>query len=300
MELRQLETFEHVARLRSFTKAAEALSLTQPAVTRQIAVLESELHTRLLERMGRQIDLTASGQVLMTYVKEILRLSQEAVRAVEDVTSGGAGRLKVGASNTTSTYILPPLLRQFHQAHPGVELSVHTGASARIAEMVLLNEVDIGFVTGLRENSDLVEIPLVPYATGVVLYPEHPLANRPAGQGVRADELAGSRLILMEEGTNLRSYVDRILSAAGVVEQVAMELDNVEAIKKMIEARLGISLLPLPSVELEVEAGRLAAFELIDVPNSQRTISAIYRKDKYLGKAISAFITLLHDNAMTL
>ncbi len=293
MELRQLETFEYVARMRSFTKAAEALSLTQPAVTRQIAALEAELHTRLLERMGRRIDLTASGVVLMRYTTEILRLSKEAVRAVADVSSGDTGKLSIGASNTTSTYILPSFLRVFHEAYPGVDLSVHTGASARITEMVLMNEVDIGFVTGVEKLGDLIEIPLASYTSGVVLYPEHPLAKRSASQGVRAEELAGSRFILMEEGTNLRTHVDKLLSPAGVVEQVAMELDNVEAIKKMIEARLGISLLPLTAVELEAQAGRLVALPLTDVPDSTRTISAIHRKDKYLGKALSVFINML-------
>src|SRR5205823_13162002 len=112
---------------------------------------------------------------------------------------------------------------------------------------------------------------------------------RPCGEGVRAAELAGCPLILMEEGTNLRTYVDRLLSAAGVEERVSLELDNVEAIKKMIEAQLGISLLPLVSVEAEVEAGRLVTLALTDVPKAQRRITAIHRRDKFLSAALTAF-----------
>lgn len=299
MELRQLETFARVAQRKSFTRAAEELALTQPAVTRQIAALEQELHTRLLERMGRRVQLTAAGEVLFEYAGQILRLTQEAERAVADVATGAAGRLSVGASNTTATYLLPPLLRQFREAYPGVELSVHTGPSAQVAAMVAANEVDLGVVTGPGAHHDLIEIALAEYATGVVVYPEHPLANTTArngsAAGVRTAELAGCPLILMEEGTNLRTYVDRLLSAAGVEEQVTMELDNIEAIKKMIEARLGISLLPLLAVGSEVEAGRLVALPLTDVPGAQRRLVAVHRRDKYLSASLKAFLALLRQ-----
>src|SRR5579871_75270 len=225
MDLRQLEAFVVVVQRESFTRAAEALHLTQPAVTRQVAALETQLNTRLLERMGRHVELTASGEALYRYATEILRLVQEAQRAVMDVDSGVAGRLSVGASSTTATYILPPLLRRFRETHPGVELSIHTGISAQIVERVLANEVDIGIVTGSREQAGLVTLSLTTYETVVVVYPEHPPARRQQVEGgeksdpprgVGADELAGSPLILMEEGTNLRTYVDRFLSAAGV------------------------------------------------------------------------------------
>lgn len=296
MELRQLETFAKVAEMQSFTRASEALSLTQPAVTRQIAALEQELHTRLFERMGRRVLLTAAGDALRSYAVEMLRLSREAARVVADVTTGMSGRLAVGASSTAATYILPPLLRLFREAYPGVELSVHTGISAQVAEMVLSNTVDAGVVTWVGDESELTVIPLADFATGIVVYPDHPLTCRAdPGSPVYAAELGGSPLIMMEEGTNLRTYVDRLLSAAGVQEQVTMELDNVEAIKKMIEARLGISLLPLVAVEAEVQAGRLVAFPLADVPGAHRRLVAIHRRDKYLTSPLRAMLKLLRE-----
>ena len=294
MELHELQAFEAVAKYCSFTQAADALYLTQPAVTRQIASLEAKLKTRLFERLGRSVKLTAAGEVLRQYSVEILRLCAEAHAAVADVASGAAGRLAVGASSTTATYVLPQFLRRFRESCPGVELSVSTGPSAQVAEMVLGGSVDVGVITGYRKHAGLVEIPLADYATGVVVFPEHPLAAKASG-AVTAADLAGCPLILMEEGTNLRTYVDRLLSAAGVEERVTMELDNVEAIKKMIEARLGISLLPLVTVEAEVEAGRLTALTLADVPNAQRRITAIYRQDKYLSAALRSFLSALQN-----
>jgi DNA-binding transcriptional LysR family regulator len=241
--------------------------------------------------------LTSTGETLHGYAAEILRLAREAERAVGDVTTGAAGRLAVGASSTAAAYVLPRFLRRFRERYPGVDLSVHTGPSAQVVEMVTAGSVDIGVVTGFREQAGLVRIPLAEYATGVVVYPEHALAER-RGTAVRAEDLAGSPLILMEEGTNLRTYVDRLLSAAGVEERVAMELDNVEAIKKMIEARLGISLLPLVTVEAEVAAERLVALPLADIPNAHRQITAIYRHDKYLSTILKAFLALLQSRPM--
>lgn len=305
MELRQLETFVRVADRGSFTRASEDLSLTQPAVTRQIAALETELHARLLERMGRRVELTAAGSALHSYAVRIMRLAGEAERAVADVTLGSAGRLAVGASSTTATYVLPPLLRRYRESHPGVELSIHTGGSAQVAAMVAANEVDVGVVTGLGDQAGLVEIGLADYVTVVVVYPGHALAADTAGirgpsRAVSASDLAGSPLILMEEGTNLRAYVDRLLSAAGVQEQVTLELDNVEAIKKMIEARLGISMLPLVAVEAEVDAGRLVALPLAGVPAAHRRIAAIHRRDQYLSGAVRAFLDLLREHFVSL
>src|SRR5580658_5361331 len=143
MQLHELEAFEAVAANRSFTRAAEALFLTQPAVTRQIASLERELKTRLFDRLGKVVALTTAGEALHRYASEILRLKHEAERAVSDVVTGSAGRIAVGANSTTATYLLPPILRQFRETQPGVELAVHTGVSAQVVEMVNANEVDV-------------------------------------------------------------------------------------------------------------------------------------------------------------
>jgi DNA-binding transcriptional LysR family regulator len=290
MELHQLEAFEAVVAHGSFTRAAEALHLTQPAVTRQIASLERELRTRLFDRLGRTVQMTAAGEALHRYAVQIVRLSQEAHHAVADIEAGASGRLAVGASNTLATYVLPPLLRRFREAHPRVEIAVHTGISAQVVEMVRRNEADIGLVTAEVSDAALQVTALADYATCVVVPPAHALAVLTE---VSAAELAGHPLILMEAGTNLRTYVDRLLNTAGVAEQVALELDNVEAIKRMIEAELGISLLPEVAVQAEVAAGRLVALPLRDVPRAHRRIALIHRRDKYLSASIRAFSRLL-------
>lgn len=308
MELHQLEAFEAVVLHKSFTRAAEALFLTQPAVTRQIAALEGELRTRLFDRLGRTVRLTTAGEALHRYAEQMMRLAGEARDAVADIEAGRAGRLAVGASSTLATYVLPGLLRRFRESRNGaaqVEIAIHTGVSAHILEMVREGDADIGLVTGEADAAEeaiqrassaahdpILEVRvLTDYATCVVTPPLHPLAGR--GR-VTAAQLAPYPLILMENGTNLRTYVDRLLSSAGVKEQVTMELDNVEAIKRMIEADLGISILPQVAVRAEVAERRLAALTLADAPRrSHRRIALVYRRDKYLTSALRAFIDLV-------
>jgi DNA-binding transcriptional LysR family regulator len=298
MELHQLEAFEAVVRHGSFTRAADELHLTQPAVTRQVAALEGELRTRLFDRLGRTVRLTAAGEALHRYAEPILRLAQEARAAVADIETGGAGRVTVGASGTLATYVLPALLRRFRETGQGAraEIAIHTGVSARVREMVRAGEADIGLVTASANDlggadEAVALLFLADYETCVVVPPSHPLA---AEEAVGAADLAGMPLLLMEQGTSLRAYVDRLLGDAGVAEQAAMELDNVEAIKRMVEAGLGISLLPRVAVAAEVATGRLCALTLTDAPAAaHRRIALCYRRDKYLSAALRRFIALV-------
>ncbi|HEY3331407.1 MAG TPA: LysR family transcriptional regulator [Capsulimonadaceae bacterium] len=294
MDIRQLESFVEVANLASFTRASEALSLTQPAVTRQIAALEMELRTHLFDRLGRRVELTSGGRALYAYATEILRLSAEARTAVTEIAAGSTGQLAVGASSTAATYLLPPLLRRFREAHPAVELSVRTGPSRRIADMVIGNEVDLGIVMEDPAESSLTIIKLAEYANVAAVYPTHPLATHGRG-AVDVASLAGEELIVMQAGTSMRASVDRLLADAAGSANVVMELDNVEAIKKMIEARFGISILPMVAISDEVAAGRLAAVQLTGSAAVTRPIAAIHRKDKYLTKSLKDLVALLRS-----
>lgn len=293
MELRQLETFVCVARRRSFTRAAEELHLTQPAVTRQIAALEAELKTPLFDRLGKSVPLTAAGEMLLRYAGQILRLTADAREAVAEVGLGASGRLAVGASTTLATYVLPRVLTRFRAAHPGVEVLIRTGVSAHITGLVLSGGVDLGLVTNEEPTeSALVLEPLGEYETVLVLAPEHALASR---ELVTASELVGQPLLLMEAGTNLRHYVDELFASTGVVLAPTMELDSVETIKRMVEVGLGISLLPRVAVETEVAAGTLVARPLREAAHSRRSMALAWRPDKFRTAAMEAFIALLRS-----
>jgi DNA-binding transcriptional LysR family regulator len=291
MELRQLEAFVSVAAEGGFTRASEALSLTQPAITRQIGGLEAELKVRLLDRLGRRVALTAAGEAFLPYASRVLQLVAEARQAIADVSGGTAGRLSVGVSSTAATYILPPILRRFHDCYPRVELSLRTGPSAHTVDVVAANIVDLGLVMDYEERPGIHVDVVGEYALSVVVHPEHALTRR-KDEGVAVADLAGEATILMQTGANLRRMTDRIYAEGAVKPVIAMELDNVESIKKMIAARLGISILPQIAVDAEVSQGTLVSLPL-DGGLHRRPIAAVYREDKYLSSAMTAFLEIL-------
>ena len=288
-----MEAFVTIVSEGSFTRAADKLSLTQPAVTRQIAALESELGAKLLDRLGRRVELTAAGEAMAGYAAEILRLGEEARSAVADVRKGVSGRLSIGASSTAATYLLPPILNAYRLAHPQVQLSVVTGPSPRIGEIVRSGSVDIGIVMDYEEQGGIGAVVIADYDICLTVAPDHPLTvgARDSAQPL-IESLAGMPLIVMQRGATLRTFVDKLLSDAGISPTVSMEMDNVEAIKKMIEAGLGVSILPEIAISAEVAAGQLAALSLSGLPGIVQRIAATYRSDKYLSAAMSGFLEL--------
>jgi DNA-binding transcriptional LysR family regulator len=292
MELHQLEAFETVWLHRSFTKAATVLFLTQPAITRQIAALEAELRTPLFERLGRRVVPTDAGEQLHRYAEEILRLAREARETVGDIAEGTAGRLVVGASSTLAAYILPVLLQRFQRAHPRLEIAVRTGVSAQIEERVREGSVDIGLVTtegNVTPTAGLLNrVVLADFETCIVLPPQHPFHERTPWE---IADLAGEPMVMMEVGTNLRTYCESLFRTVGVTPIIAMELDSVETIKRMVEVGLGVSLLPEIAVQGEVATGRLLMRRLSDIPRGHRQIVLVHRRDKYLSRALVAFLS---------
>jgi DNA-binding transcriptional LysR family regulator len=293
MEIRQLEAFVTVASEHGFTRAADRLALTQPAVTRQIGALEAELGARLLDRLGRRVELTAAGDALAGYASDILRLVAEARIAVADVRRGASGRLSIGASSTAATYLLPTILDTYRRAHPGVKLSVVTGPSPRVTEMVRAGSVDLGIVMDYTEQDGIDAVGVTEYAICLVVSPSHPLASCPSGRATSLDAvLSEMPLIVMQSGATLRGFVDKLLEQTESPPPISMELDNVESIKKMIEAGLGVSILPEIAVSAEVASGRLATVALSGLPGLRQRIAAIHRKDKYLSTAMTRFLAI--------
>ncbi len=291
MELRELEAFATSARLRSFSRAAEELSLTQPAITRQIGALERSVKAKLFDRLARHVELTSAGLTLLPYAQEILRAASEAALAVGEVASGTSGQLSIAASSTAATYLLPPLLKKFVEHYPGVKLSVFTGSSARVADMVESNSVDIGIVMDNQQRASITRVEFAHYATPLVVYASHPLAlvhSKP----LSLSELDGVPLIVMHRGTTLRAYVDGIFSAAGMKLAISMELDNVEAIKQMVAAGLGIAILPDVGVSTPSSSTPLVALSIEDVAQTQ-SIAAIHRSDKFVTTSMRAMIEIL-------
>ena len=290
MELRQLETFCAVVRSGSFSRAAEEMYLSQPAVSLHIKALESELGVMLFERSGRSVRLTQPGELFHEYAVRIIQLLQEAHQTLSETASGEKGRIVVGAGATTTIFTLPPVLQTLRSDHSGIEVIIRSGTSREVARMVRAGEVDLGLVTSPVGEENLITCILQEDKVVAVVGRDHPLAS---AQCVTLAEFAQEPLILFVRGSGFRSYLDAVFAGQGITPQVQMELDNVEAIKALVEIGLGASLVPEVAVRSEISDGRLVPLAIMDIPQLSRSLSLIYRKDKHLSPTMKVFLTVL-------
>jgi len=291
MEIHQLESFIRVAEEESITRAAEAMHLSQPAVTNHVRSLERELRVPLFDRTGRGVRLTAAGKSLLEYARRSLALLSEGRQVLMDMQEGTSGRLVLGVGVTTCIFHLPAWLRRFRETNPGVDVTVRTGRSREITQLAVDREVDFGIVTSPVTQPELRVVGLFDEEIVLVTPPEHPLA----GATAPPEALDAASLILFHTGTGFRDYLDRSLAAAGLRLQVKMESDSVEAIKSFVQVGLGISLLPAASVAAELEAGTLARAWVTGLPELKRRTSIVYRPERYLSAPASGFLAVLSE-----
>jgi DNA-binding transcriptional LysR family regulator len=291
VDLGQLEAFVEVAQRQSFSKAAEALFLTQPSVTARIQSLERELGEPLFERDGRGVRLTDVGSSFLPYAQRVLKDLQEGRDALEGLRSLQIGVLRLGSAFTVGTYVLPRILKTYHERFPAVEISVKTGRSEEVLHLVLGDEVQAGLVRAVV-HPDVETVQLYEDEVVLVTSSEHPFA---ASGEACVEDVGRQPLILFNRGSTYHELVQGLFRRAGVVPWTAMELDSMEAMKKMVEEGLGIAMLPRVSVERELKLGALAEIKLRDAENPRRRIALIYRRSRRPSRTMVAFLNVLHE-----
>ena len=292
----QLSGFVEIARQRRLGRAANELFITQPALTARIQRLEAELGVPLFLRTPAGMRLTDPGQAFLPYARRALDAIDEGRRVVAELAAGTAGHLAIGAAPAVGTYVLPPLLKRFADAHPNVRLIVRTGHSEEILGMVLGDDVEIGLVRALRHPA-IASTPLYEDSLVLVANPSHPFARR---RSIQAEELADVELILFDRASSYRDLTAAFLRDAGVTPAGLMEVDNIDATKKMIEQGLGVALLPQTAVRAELDDGTLRAVRIADASPPRRQIVAIRRRDA--GEAtglVAAFMETFADTTRT-
>jgi DNA-binding transcriptional LysR family regulator len=289
MDLGQVEAFVQVAQLRSFSKAADALFLTQPSVTARIQSLERDLGEALFERNGRGVRLTEMGATFLPYARRALKALQEGRDALEGMRNLDIGTLKLGSALTVSTYVLPKILKQYCSLYPGVEVTVQTGRSEQVLQMVLNDEVHCALERTVH-HPEIVTIPLYEDDLVLVAAPEHRFAK--AGVA-KIEDVGREPLILFDRGSSYNQLIQGVFRQHGIVPHTLMELDTIEATKKMVEEGLGIALLPKVSTEREFAQKILSPIGVSDAQLPRRQISLIFRKNRKHTRAVHAFLTLL-------
>lgn len=285
MEFSQLKTFQIVAALKSFSKAAEALHLTQPAVTLQIKNLEGGLGQRLLERSGRTLTLTPAGEIFLTYAQQILNLAEQAQETVEQFIKQ-RGRLSIAAGTTTTIFRLPAILSVYHQNYPKVDIRIRNGASKRVTELVYENTVDLGLVTTIDPVLTLKTIPVFKDQIWLI----GPVGHPPA---ITIQQLEQASLILFDSGSGFRRFLTEQFSAYHFIPKVAIELESIEAIIRFVQCSLGLAFLPQIAVAEELCNNSLQHIQIEGWQEMVRQTYLIYRKDKYLTWPVEAFLNQL-------
>lgn len=292
MLLAQVEGFLEVARRGNVSRAAEAMFLTQPTLTARLHALEKELGEPLFSRTRRGMRLTDAGRAFLPYAERAIRAVRDGRQALADARSVSAGRLVLGAAPAVSTYVLPALLQRFAASYPRVEVAVRTGHSEDVLQMLLREEVQLALVRALRHR-EIESIALYDEELVLVVPPGHPFADR---SPIGIADLASERLILFDRTSSYYELTQTFFLSLGVTPREVMELDNIEAAKKMVERRLGIALLPRTAVSGEIAAKTLSQVGVLDAPQVAQQIVAIRRRDQ--GKAtgpVAAFLTLLRE-----
>jgi DNA-binding transcriptional LysR family regulator len=291
LDFGQIEAFVQVATHNSFSRAAEQLQLTQPSITARIQALERELGEELFERGGRGVKLTDAGRVFLPYVERILQLIQEARDVVEEVRNVQVGSLRLGSAITVSTYVLPGMLHRFCRDFPNVDVLIRTGRSEQVMNMLLSDEVQVAIIRSLT-NAEVESVPLYDDEIVLVAHPDHPFAR--TGRTTVA-EAAREPIVLFDRGSSYYAIIHTLFRRASVIPNVAMELDSLEATKRMVEEGLGIALVPLVTIQRELETGALSRVDFSDVEPIKRPISLLYRKNRKRSRTVQAFIDMMVD-----
>jgi DNA-binding transcriptional LysR family regulator len=290
--LAQLRTFRIVARLNSFSRAAEELHITQPAVSAQIVALEDVLQVKLFDRVGKKFKLSAAGDVVLQAADEVLeRLSGMHIE-LQDLQQLRSGDLTIGASQVAGVYLLPELLAEFQEHHPGIQISVRIELARRVLDMLLEGDIDCALVgEGAAVSDSRIAIKPVALDELVLIVPcNHIFAEL---RKVSATSLSQMTLLLPRRDSASSECTLERLAAVGIQPKSVMELGNVGAVKRAVEAGLGISIVSRIAVSHELADGRLKSVALGDL-DMVRQISLCWLHDRRFSKATEAFVAYVH------
>ena len=287
MDFDQLETFLEVARLSSFSRAAERRFRTQPAISSQIRALEDEVGAKLLDRSGGKVAVTAAGKVFQRYAEDTLEARRVMLVALAEMHRVPRGEIVVSANEGTCLHILPEVFAEFKRQYPSVAVNVKRMEHTKILEAIIENSCDFGIVSLPVPDKRLTVVPIHRDELVVITPPDHPLA---AQSRASVAEVVGYPLLLPKIGRT-RDALEEVFHERRLKPIVSMELDSSELLKRFVAADVGIGFIPRSHVVEDLRAKVLAALDLTDA-TIQRDLALVFRKDKALSRAALAFIDI--------
>ncbi len=287
MDFDQLETFLEVARLSSFSRAAEKRFRTQPAISSQIRLLEEEVGAKLLDRSGGKVSITASGKLFQRYAEETLEARKAVLLAIAETERVPRGEIIVGANEGTCLHILPEVFAEFKKQYPDVSVNISRCDYAKILEAVIDNSVDFGVIS-LPVNDTRLTVVLIHRDELVIIAPpQHALAKM---KSATVAEVAKFPLVMPKAG-HTRDALEDLFHERKLKPRITMELDSSELLKRFIAADAGVGFIARSNVAEDVRANALVAIPLSDA-QIRRDLALVFRKDKALSRAALAFIDI--------
>ena len=285
MDFDQLETFVEVARLCSFSRAAEKRFRTQPAVSSQIRALEEEVGARLLDRSGGKVSLTASGKLFLRYAEETLEGRKAICTAIAETERVPRGEIVVGANEGTCLHILPEVFAEFKRKYPDVAVSIKRSDYAKTLESVIDNSVDFGVVSLPITDARLTVVPVHRDELVIIAPPHHPLAKL---NSASVEEVSRYPLLVPKSG-HTRDALENLFHERRLKPRLSMELDSSELLKRFVAADVGVGFIARSNAAEDVQAGILTVIQIADA-QIRRDLALVFRKDKALSRAALAFI----------
>jgi DNA-binding transcriptional LysR family regulator len=287
MDINQLEVLVTVARERSFSRAAEVLDRTQPAISQAVRRLEIETGEVLFDRSSKDGTLTYAGEVLLDYARQMLNLRQAAQNAVHELRDLKQGKVTITANEHTVFYLLP-LIHEFRKQHPLIKVEVQRGVASRIPTEILAREVELGVISFTPNDPALRSIPVLTDGLTLIASPNHPFAGK---KEVSIRDLGNETFIAHNAPSPYRKKVIDAFEKYKTRLIIGVELPSLEAIKRLVERGTGIALVPKLTAVSEIESGHLAALNVKEL-KLDRKLNIIYRRNSELSHAAQAFLKL--------
>lgn len=295
LTLRQLQCFAAVAKNLSYTRAAQELHLTQPAVSMQIRQLEQQAGLALTEQFGKQVHLTEAGQEVSRYARSILQQVDELDGILDRLKGLSGGRLRIAAISSAN-YFAPRLLGTFYERFPDVSVSMDVTNQTAVLKRVIDNEVDMAIMGQPPSDSNVEAIPFMENPLVIVAPPTHRLAER---KRIQLKELEKETFLIREPGSGTRGAMERFFRQNKLKLKTGMSMGSLSGIKQGVQANLGLGLLPRDAVRVEMDLGRLVELPVRGLP-IKRHWYVVLHKGKRLSVAAEAFRKLLIDEAVDL
>jgi DNA-binding transcriptional LysR family regulator len=290
MNIDQIRAFHKVASTGSFTRAARELFVTQPAVSQEIKALEASLGIKLFDRSGKNVRMTAEGEVLLSYALRLFALHEEMESLFGRSKNLQYGQIKLGSTALMGTYFLPKIIGRFNRIYPGIEIDLQMGNSDQVMRLVLEGLVDLGFSGMTTHHARLESILIHQEKLIMVASPRHPLSARK----ISLDDISETPFIWREKGTQTRKLIEKwfLRQLRGHYPRKSIELQNMEAAKRMVEEGYGITVVPEAAVKREISAGWLKPLQVEEL-NVLNSYYLVFLKTRKLTSTAEAFRKML-------